>query len=167
MGPRNSRHAYPMAIALGQQVCRFIATGGYLGALPGAPGTAGSVLGLGLAWLSSRYSPNVQIGLLLALFLLGVAIAGSAERWYGVKDHGSIIIDEIVGMAMALAMLPFHVGYVIAAFVLFRFFDIIKPIASLERLPGGWGIMCDDAFAAILTNLMLQGVHLLLTRATP
>jgi len=70
-------------------------------------------------------------------------------------------------MAMALAMLPFHVGYVIAAFVLFRFFDIIKPIASLERLPGGWGIMCDDAFAAILTNLMLQGVHLLLTRATP
>lgn len=167
MGPRNSSHAHPMAIPLGQQVCRFIATGGYLGALPGAPGTAGSIVGLGLAWLSSRYAPNVQIGLLLALFLLGVAIAGSAERWYGVKDHSSIIIDEIVGMAMALAMLPFHVGYVIAAFILFRFFDIIKPIASLERLPGGWGIMGDDAFAAILTNLMLQGVHLLLTRTSP
>jgi phosphatidylglycerophosphatase A len=162
MGPGDSRRDHPMAIPLGQRACLFIATGGYVGYLPGAPGTAGSFLGLGLSWLSASYSPNVQIGFLLVLFLLGVVTAGSAERWYGIKDHGSIIIDEIVGMALALAMLPFQTGYVIPAFILFRFFDIIKPIASLERLPGGWGIMCDDAFAAILTNIILQGIRLLL-----
>ena len=91
---------------------------------------------------------------------MGVVTAGSAEQWFGIKDHGCIIIDEIMGMALALVMLPFQAWYVIAAFILFRLLDITKPIASLERLPGGWGIMCDDAFAAIVTNITLQGVYL-------
>jgi phosphatidylglycerophosphatase A len=149
-----------MAIPLGLRLSLFIATGGYVGYLPGAPGTAGSVIGLGLGWLWSACSPNIQIGFLSGLFLLGVATAGAAERWFGIKDHGSIVIDEIVGMALALAMVPFHLSYVIAAFLLFRFLDVIKPMAALERLPGGWGIMCDDAFAAVLTNMALQGMHL-------
>jgi phosphatidylglycerophosphatase A len=151
-----------MAISLGSRLSLFIATGGYLGYLPRAPGTAGSLLGLGVGWWCSTFSSNAQIGFLLGLFLLGVATAGSAERWFGVKDHGCIIIDEIVGMAAALVLVPFQAAYVIAAFLLFRFLDITKPIASLERLPGGWGIMCDDAFAGILTNIILQGIHLLL-----
>jgi phosphatidylglycerophosphatase A len=110
----------------------------------------------------SASTPRLQVSLLLAFFLLGVGTAGSAERWLGVKDHGAIIIDEIVGMALALVFLPFETRYVVAAFILFRFLDIMKPIASLERLPGGWGIMCDDALAAVLTNLLLHAIRLLL-----
>jgi phosphatidylglycerophosphatase A len=88
--------------------------------------------------------------------------ASCAERWFGTKDHRAIVIDEIVGMVLALLALPFRIGYVIAAFVLFRALDIFKPLPAIEHLPGGWGIMCDDLVAAIITNIVLQGVRVVL-----
>lgn len=167
MGPRNGRFHYPMPTRLGQRFFVFIATGGCVGYLPGAPGTAGSVVGLLLWWpLSTRGLP-VQIGWLVALFGLGVVSAGQAERWFGVKDHSAIVIDEIVGMCLALFGLPFGAGFVIAGFVLFRALDILKPLPALERLPGGWGVMSDDVAAGILTNIVLQGVRLVWMREGP
>lgn len=159
MGPRNGGFDHPMPTRLGQHVAVFIATGGYVGYLPGAPGTAGSVLGLLLSGLLSRWPLNAQVGLLVGLFTLGVASASVAEQWLGAKDHRAIVIDEIVGMSLALLALPFQAGFVIVGFVVFRALDILKPMAALERLPGGWGVMCDDVAAGILTNIMLQGVR--------
>jgi phosphatidylglycerophosphatase A len=151
-----------MPTTLRQHAAVFIATGGYVGYLREAPGTAGSILGIMLSWILSRWSLYVQIGLLPSMFILGVMTASSAERRFGTKDHRAIVIDEIVGMALALFALPFRIGYVSAAFSLFRVLDILKPLPALEHLPGGWGIMCDDLIAAIITNVVLQGVRLLL-----
>ncbi len=149
-----------MPACLGKRLGVFIATGGYVGYLPGAPGTAGSVVGLLLGWPLSTWTLNAQIGVLLGLFILGVASASRAELWFGAKDHRAIVIDEIVGMLLALFSLPFHAGFVIVGFILFRVLDILKPMAALERLPGGWGVMCDDVAAGILTNIVLQGCRL-------
>jgi phosphatidylglycerophosphatase A len=152
-----------MPLSLGERAIVAIATGGYVGYLPRAPGTAGSVLGLVLAWLLSTVEIYLQIVLIAGLFALGVVISSWAERWFGVKDHSAIVIDEIVGMVVALFLLPFQGFYVLAAFVVFRVLDILKPMAALERLPGGWGIMCDDVAAAFLANVLLQGIRFLLT----
>lgn len=160
MGARNGRRHDPMPTGLGQHAAVFVATGGYVGYLPGAPGTAGSVVGLLLWWLLSTWTLPAQIAWLVGLLALGVASASHAEQWFGVKDHRAIVIDEIVGMYLALLALPVQAGFVIAAFVLFRTLDILKPMAALERLPRGWGIMCDDVAAGILTNLVLHGVRL-------
>ena len=151
-----------MPATLGRHVAVFIATGGYVGYLRGAPGTAGSVLGVVLSWILSKWSLYIQIGLLLSLFILGVVTASCAERWFGTKDPRAIVIDEIVGMVLALFALPFRIGYVIAAFALFRALDILKPLTAIEHLPAGWGIMCDDLVAAIITNIVLQGVRVVL-----
>ena len=86
--------------------------------------------------------------------------SAAAERRLGTKDPRVIVIDEIVGMVLALLGIPYQMGYVVAAFCLFRALDIFKPIGALERLPGGWGVMCDDVAAALLTNLILRGVYL-------
>jgi phosphatidylglycerophosphatase A len=152
-----------MPLSLGERAIVAIATGGYVGYLPRAPGTAGSVLGLVLAWLLSTVEIYLQIVLIAGLFALGVVISSWAERWFGVKDHSAIVIDEIVGMVVALFLLPFQGFYVLAAFVVFRVLDILKPMAALERLPGGWGIMCDDVAAAFLANVLLQGIRFFLT----
>jgi phosphatidylglycerophosphatase A len=142
----------------------FFATGGYLGFLPGAPGTAGSIAGLALFWILAKWPLTLQAVAVTSLFLLGVLTSGVAEHRLGTKDPGAIVIDEIVGMVVALLTLPHRAGYVVAAFCLFRFLDIWKPMSALERLPGGWGIMCDDLAAALITNLLLQAVHFMLVR---
>ena len=88
--------------------------------------------------------------------VLGVWVAGEAERLFGIKDAAPIVIDEIAGMlltyyAVPMALLPLLVG-----FVCFRFFDILKPLPQLEQLPGGWGIMFDDLFAGLLAQGCLR-----------
>ncbi len=147
---------------LAQHLSLFLATGGYLGFLPGAPGTAGSIAGLGVVWVLSKWPVPLQATAVTGLFLVGVVASGNAEQWLGIKDHRAIVIDEIVGMVLALLALPHQIGYIVAAFCVFRVLDVVKPMAFLERLPGGWGIMCDDLAAALLTNLLLQGVHFIL-----
>jgi phosphatidylglycerophosphatase A len=69
-----------------------------------------------------------------------------------------VVIDEIAGMCVSLLFIPVTVGYVAAAFILFRFFDIVKPlyIRRTEKLPKGWGVMLDDVVAGIYANILLQ-----------
>lgn len=147
---------------LGRQLVQAIATGFYVGYLPVAPGTAGSIVGVLVSALFSRSPICAQVGLLLSLFMLGVVSSTLVSQWLGADDPPVVVIDEIVGMSCALFALPFEVGVVLAAFLLFRVFDILKPspIRALERLPGGWGIMCDDLAAGLLTNALLQAFHL-------
>ncbi len=137
----------------------FIATAGYCGYFPIAPGTVGSAAGLVvylLVWWSG--SPIVEAGLIAAVFGAGVWAGTTAERFFGGIDPGPVVIDEVLGMLVTLAFIPVGWSAALAGFFLFRLFDVFKPwpARSLERLHGGLGVMADDAMAAIYANLALR-----------
>ena len=143
----------------------FVATVAYCDYFPIAPGTAGSAAGLIvylLVWWTR--SPAVEVTLILAVFAAGVWAATEAERFFGGIDPGPVVIDEVLGMLITLAFMPVGVATAIAGFVLFRIFDVIKPYPAnrFERLHGGFGVMADDAMAAVYANLVLRGVVYLL-----
>ncbi|MBA3638025.1 MAG: phosphatidylglycerophosphatase A [Acidobacteriota bacterium] len=138
----------------------FIATVGYCGYFPFAPGTVGSAAGLlfyALVWWTG--SPVVEVGIILGLFAVGVWAGTTAERYFGGVDPGPIVMDEVVGMLMTLAFIP-NLGWsgILAGFLLFRVFDVIKPYPAgrFEQLHGGLGVMADDAMAAVYANLSLR-----------
>lgn len=139
----------------------FIATAGYCGYFPVAPGTVGSLAGL-VAYLLVWWSESVmvEIGLIAVLFAAGVWAGTTAERHFGAIDPGPIVIDEVVGMLITLAFIPIGLSGAIAGFVLFRLFDVIKPYPAgrFERLHGGLGVMADDAMAAVYANVTLRAV---------
>jgi len=137
----------------------FIATVGYCGYFPIAPGTVGSAAGLVfylLVWWTQ--SPLVEIGLILGLFALGTWAGTVTERYLGGVDPGPIVLDEVVGMLITLALIPVGVSAAIVGFFLFRLFDVIKPYPAgrLESLHGGLGVMADDAMAAVYANISLR-----------
>ena len=137
----------------------FIATGAGSGYLPVAPGTWGSAVGV-LLWLAvSRLALPAYLAVLGALFLIGVFSAGAAEKIVDRGDPGLVVIDEIVGQLIVLTAAPHHPVAVLAGFVLFRLFDILKPfpVGWIDRhLHGGLGIMLDDVAAALYALLVLQ-----------
>ena len=137
----------------------FIATVGYCGYFPFAPGTVGSAAGLlfyALVWWTK--SPIVEVAMIAAVFAAGVWAGTTAERYFGGVDPGPIVIDEVVGMLITLAFIPVGWSGALAGFVLFRIFDVIKPFPAgrLEALHGGLGVMADDAMAAVYANLTLR-----------
>jgi phosphatidylglycerophosphatase A len=143
----------------------FIATFAYSGYFPVAPGTMGSAAGL-LVYLLVRWTGSVavELTLIVALFAVGVWAGTIAERYFGGIDPGPIVIDEVVGMLITLALVPVGLSGALAGFFLFRVFDVIKPYpaARLERLHGGLGVMADDAMAAVYANLALRAAMWLL-----
>jgi len=138
---------------------RTIATVGGIGYLPFVPGTAGSAVGLGIAWILCA-SPLQQI--IGCLVVIGLALwsAGPTARAMGQTDPRSIVIDEVAGMMVAVATLPVGGPLYLAGFLIFRFLDVAKPppIRQLERLPGSWGILLDDLLAGLMTNLILRAL---------
>lgn len=138
------------------KIAVFLATGAYVGYAPFAPGTLGTLWGLFFYYQLLELQPLFYLFITFVLFFLGVRISGRAEKVFGNKDDGKIIIDEISGMMFSLVFLPPKIELVIAAFVLFRIFDIFKPIKKLEKIEGGLGIMADDLLAGILANGILQ-----------
>jgi phosphatidylglycerophosphatase A len=143
----------------------FLATAGYSGYFPIAPGTVGSAVGLIvylLVWWTR--SPILEVALIVATFALGTWAATRAERFFGGIDPGPVVIDEVLGMLVTLAFIPAGWPAMIAGFVIFRVFDVIKPFPAdrLEKLHGGFGIMADDAMAGVYANLTLRLVMWLL-----
>ena len=136
---------------------RLISSGFFIGYIPLAPGTFGSLLAIIPFLLLSDYIVNVILISLPFLYFLGVWTSSYCEEFWG-KDSGRIVIDEIVGMFVTLVFLPINVKIIWLGFFLFRTFDIIKPppIRWLERLPRGWGVMTDDLIAGIYANLILR-----------
>ncbi len=137
----------------------FIATGAWSGYLPKAPGTWGSLVGV-LLWLGLRnLAPGPYAAVVGVLFILGTAAAGAAEKIVDYGDPSLVVIDEIVGQLIVLAMVPLRPLPVLAAFILFRVFDILKPfpIGWIDQhLHGGLGIMLDDVVAAAYALIVLQ-----------
>ena len=137
----------------------FIATGAGSGYLPKAPGTWGTLVGLLLWWPLAGLSLTAYLATVAVLFLVGVASAGAAEKILDRGDPGVVVIDEIVGVLIALAAVPLHPVAALAGFALFRLFDIAKPfpVGWLDRhLHGGLGIMLDDVAAGLYALLVLH-----------
>lgn len=127
--------------------------------MPFAPGTFGTLPGLPICWLLSKIDLSITIFLIVLSIPLAIWVSGRAERILGKKDPGAIVIDEIIGMIVALAGLPFNAITVGLGFVLFRLLDITKPfpIRFLERrFKGGTGIVLDDVAAGIIANIALR-----------
>lgn len=160
-----------MDVAEKRPVGVWIATFLGTGFAPVAPGTFGSLWGLGLT-VAIGHLPTPQpwksllLGLAaLALCAVGVGAATEAEKFFGRKDPGQVVIDEVVGQAIVFLTLPgASWPWLLAGFVLFRALDIVKPFPArrLERLSGGWGIMLDDVMAGVygLIALTLAGLML-------
>ena len=140
-------------------IWRFAATFFYLGKLPIAPGTWGS-MGALILWLFLPVTTSVHLSVILILFVLGVYSSQQVAKYMQVHDPSEVVIDEAVGMGISLFMLPHNLDLYLIAFILFRFFDILKPsfIYQVQNLPGGWGIMLDDVLAGIITWLICQGL---------
>ena len=130
-----------------------------VGYIPVAPGTFGSAAGL-LLWALLPSSPAVQGATIVGLFIAGSWSGGVAEQHFGRADPGQVVIDEVMGMLITLFLNPVGWAGGTLAFLLFRAADIAKPYPAnrLERLPGGIGVMADDAMAAIYANLALRAL---------
>jgi len=128
------------------------------GLSPFAPGTMGTLVAVPFIFaLKSLGTPAFWIVLIL-LFLLGIWLCDQVSHKLGVHDHGGIVWDEMVGYWLSMAFVPLQWQWLLAAFVLFRFFDIVKPwpIRQLDqKVSGGFGIMIDDVVAALFTIIIL------------
>jgi phosphatidylglycerophosphatase A len=142
-----------------RQPAHIIALGAGAGLAPAAPGTVGTLLAFPLYWLLAALSTSTMaLALLGAAFLLGVWACGTTGRALGVADHGAMVWDEIVAFAVVLVFTPPGWQWQLGAFLLFRFFDIVKPppIRYFDRrLKNGFGVMFDDLLAAGYTLLVL------------
>jgi phosphatidylglycerophosphatase A len=140
-------------------IARVIATWFGCGYAPVAPGTVGSAAAILLAWLLRNYITPIEFGVMgVILAIPGIWAAGVTAREIESKDPQIVVVDEVVGQWITLAgatALNWH-GWLLA-FALFRIFDIWKPapVRQLERLPGGLGIVADDAMAGVYGALVL------------
>ncbi len=130
---------------------------------PFAPGTAGAIVGCFALWLFEKYNiisttstPILFIGLITGTTVLGIIATNNLEKEWG-KDPQKVVIDEVVGLWITMMFIPFTWLNLLIAFVLFRFFDIAKPlgIRKMENLGGGLGVMADDMLAGIYGNIVL------------
>jgi phosphatidylglycerophosphatase A len=134
---------------------------GYIGKGAGTVAAVACCICWYLAW-ASGYNPVTIIVITIFITLIGVWSSNAVAKIWG-KDPSRVVIDEVAGMCISLLFIPITLKYVIIALVLFRFFDIVKPlfIKKMEMFPGGWGIMLDDVLAGIYANIILQAVILL------
>jgi len=145
-------------------IARLIATGFYTGYAPKAPGTAGSLFGLFLYWAIPESKSVYSLAGIALIFFTGVWAANRVEKETKVHDNQIIVIDEIVGMLITVALFEKTLIWLAVGFLLFRFFDITKPFPakSSEKLPHGWGVMMDDVIAGIYSSLSLRLIYYLL-----
>ena len=139
-------------------IFKHIATLGFIGYLPVAPGTFGSLAAFVL-FILLKPSVFVHLTILFIIIPIGIISSHHAERVLNAKDSRHIVIDEFCGYLLSVLFIPFTTGYALMAFFLFRFFDILKPFPIRKLgffLSGGKGIMADDIAAALYTNLILQ-----------
>jgi len=136
-----------------------IATVFKAGYIPIAPGTVGSIIGLLVFWLIKDYASfTIEMFVAAALFFAGVWASTIVEQVLERHDPGVVIVDEVVGMLVALMLLPPTITVMFLAFLLFRVFDIIKPYPArwCEQLSRGWGIMTDDIVAGLYVNVLIH-----------
>ena len=143
----------------------FIATCAHVGYAPVAPGTFGSAVGLVVYYLVRRQaSTAVELGAIALILVVGLWSATEAEHHFGGIDPGPVVIDEVIGMLITLALHPVNVAGATVGFFVFRVLDVVKPWPArrLELLPGGFGVVLDDVMAGVYGNLLMWGLVRLL-----
>jgi phosphatidylglycerophosphatase A len=146
---------------LREDAVMFLATGFYIGNIPFAPGTFGSLIGLPLSFALAGISLTAAMLCILFFIIFAVCIADAAEKILKQNDPGCIVIDEIAGMMVTLIGLPVSPITLVSGFIIFRILDILKPfpIRNIDkRIPGGLGVVADDVAAGIIANLLLRGL---------
>jgi len=149
------------------KVHKIIASGLGTGYSPFAPGTAGSVLGIAMFYLFNLYtnSLNINNNFILIINLIAIIFAlllgvFSIKKVHTIWEHDApkIVIDEIVGVWIAVFAMPFEWQYYVYALILFRFFDIAKPlyIRKLDKMKGDWSVMLDDVLAGVYSLIVIQ-----------
>jgi phosphatidylglycerophosphatase A len=165
----------PERVSVGDKVAHALATGFGAGLSPVAPGTFGAIEGvivfLGILRLAREFSLGlgIQIAIFISInvviFLIGVAAADRVCHLLKQEDPSRVVIDEVSGQLISLAPVLFFTTLpaIVVGFVLFRFFDILKPypIRRLERLPGGLGVMADDVLAGVYAAVLVWLGHIL------
>jgi len=145
----------------------------FLGYFPYGPGTVGSAVTVCALWyLDYRYqnlfTPEHLVfywGAIMMLALVSIYLSSQSKEVFGSDDPGPVIIDEVVGQFVTFFMIPLSIRTLIAGFLLFRLFDIIKPfpVHHMEEMEGGVGITMDDVAAGVMANisliLILSGYH--------
>lgn len=141
----------------------LLAAWGPCGYSPWAPGTVGTLGAIPLYLALSPLSAGPYLLLTLALAVLAVVAAERAGRYWGVADASPIVIDEVVGYLVTMALVPFSWRTALAGFVLFRVFDIVKPwpAAAFDRMKNGLGVVLDDLAAGVWAAAVLAALRLL------
>ena len=148
-------------------IARILASVFYIGFIPGAPGTYGSLAAAAMLYFIGRYGDWVHPAILLAsvgiITLIGVPASAVASKNAGDDDPSFVVIDEVAGQALTFFCVPFSFTNIILGFAAFRAFDILKPwpIRKLEPLPYGIGIMADDLLAGVYACAVLHIIILI------
>ncbi len=137
---------------------RLIATGFGTGFLPIGPGSWGTLPGILLCWAMQPLSPLFYLFFIFALSGFGIYLATEAEKEFSKKDPGEIVVDEIIAFPLTMFLIPLGLKTLVLGFFLNRLMDTIKlwPCHSLQKLPGGWGIVLDDLVAAIYSCALMH-----------
>ena len=139
----------------------------YIGFIPGAPGTYGSLAAAAALFYIGRYggwiSPTELLAVVGIITLLGIPASAAASKRAGDEDPSFVVIDEVAGQLLTFFMIPFSAMNIVLGFVAFRTFDILKPwpIRKLEPLPYGIGIMADDLLAGVYACVSLHIINAL------
>ena len=155
----NIRHE--RAMRLRDRAILFISSGGFVGKIPFAPGTFGSVLGLPVCYCLTFVRVRIAVLLTLLFVAVSIWIADRAEKLLRSKDPGYIVIDEIAGLLVTFLGIPFNLLNGAAGFLIFRIMDILKPFPARmleKKLPGGAGVVMDDVAAGLYSNLLLRAM---------
>jgi phosphatidylglycerophosphatase A len=139
---------------------KAIATVFGIGYIPKGGGTVAAIAFCVFFYFGVEYHLVSQMGLViftLATFIIGVFVSNKLEAGWG-KDSKRIVVDEVLGMAVSLLFMPINFVIILSGLILFRIFDIWKPlyIRRTENLKGGWGVMVDDLVAGVYSNIILQ-----------
>lgn len=148
----------PLGVKDLSSTANFIALGAGLGLAPKAPGTFGTLLGIPLLFLMPA-NLAVYLIVVVVLFALGVWCCDVCAKNLGVHDHPGIVWDEVVGYLITMIAVPKTFTWIVVGFILFRFFDILKPwpISWVDKqVEGGMGIMLDDVLAAIFALIVIH-----------
>ena len=162
MTARENHPETPAKKTLVTRIVEGLATALYLGKIPFAPGTFGTLMGIPVAWLFIQAGPVAYMVLTIALILFACVIAELHERYTNAHDPKEIVIDEVAGYVVAMTWLPYTWQSFLGAFLLFRLFDIWKPgpIRKMDQtIKGGLGTVLDDVAAGLAASIILQVIY--------
>lgn len=151
----------PLNGSIWQNPIHFLTCGFGIGTFPYFPGTVATAAAIPLVLFLSRFSPLIYSIICAVLFLIGIYLCGKTNRDFHTDDHPAAVFDEIATFPVTMFGLPIQWQYLLAAFLLFRFFDIVKPwpISWADKhIHGGFGVMFDDLLAALATLAILHAI---------